>query len=94
MAHHWGAYSVSTMRVISFDATAQHGTAIISADDSVWIAVAPKKWDMASWFWWWLCPSDKKAMVILKNKDGSEVRTKAIRIAKKHVHISSLSKEG
>jgi hypothetical protein len=77
-----------TLRVIKLDATAQHGTALIAADDAVWVTVALPWWDLSARLWWWLCPHDKKAMLDLTVKDGGRVRTRAIRIARKHVRLS------
>ena len=66
-----------------------YGTAMIAADDSVWIAIQPKWWDLAIWIWWWLCPSDQKSAVTIRVDDGmggaDRVRTRAVRVAKKYV---------
>jgi hypothetical protein len=67
------------------------GTALIASDDSVWITVSPKWWDLATWFWWWLCPADQKAVMKLHRADGAGgsvlVRTRAVRMARRHVRV-------
>lgn len=78
-----------TLKVVSLDATAQHGTAIIAKDDSVWISIAPRWWDLASWLWWWLAPSDKKAWLNLATAGGQHVRTRAIRLARSYVRMGA-----
>ena len=67
-------------------------TALVAADDSVWVAVTVRWWDLASILWWWLCPSDRKAWVTLRLHDAPAVRTRAIRIANRHVRIGSVAR--
>lgn len=74
------------MKVIKVDARDQHGTALIASDESVWVTVAPPWWDAASWLWWWLCPYDRKAWVILRT-DSGHFRSRAIRVAHRHARI-------
>ena len=78
---------MTVMKVIGIDARAQHGTALVAIDDSVWVAVCPAWWDFASRLWWWLAPADRKAWVVLAVADGTHVRTRAIRISSRHVRI-------
>ena len=82
---------------VDFELTAPtYGTAMIADDDSVWIAVQPNWSDLATWIWWWLCPSDRKSYVTITVGDGvggvDRVRTRAVRVAKKHVRVRNLTK--
>lgn len=82
---------------IEFEITGPvYGAALIAEDDSVWLAVRPRWWDLATWLWWWLSPSDRKASVKLAVGDGiggsTVIRTRAVRISKKFVRIKGLSK--
>ena len=83
---------MTTMKVVEVDATQQHGTALIDGEDSVWITLAPRVYDLATWFWWWLAPADKKAWVTLNTSDGRKVRSRAIRVARRHVRIRGMVK--
>lgn len=78
------------MDVIKYDAREYVGTAIIAVDESVWIAVQPAWWDIPTRVWWWLAPSERKAYVVLTNKSGHKVRTRAICVARKHVRIGAV----
>ena len=80
---------MTTMKVVTLDSYEQHGTALISSDDSVCVVYAPKQWDFASMLWWWFCPGDKKGFVTLTTRDKRRVRAKAIRVAHRHVRIGS-----
>ncbi len=75
-----------------------YGTALVAQDDSVWIAVQPRWWDLATWVWWWFAPSDRKATVTLRVDDGvggsTAVRTRAVRVSKKFVRVRGLGKMG
>lgn len=78
---------MTDLRVIGFDAREFTGTALLASDDSIWIAVHLRWWDVATALWWWLTPTDKKAYVILHTTAGRRVRTRAIRVARRHVRI-------
>ncbi len=80
---------MTSMRIISLDTREVHGTVLIRPDDSVWVCVSPRRWDFATWLWWWLCPHDKKVWTVVKTESGQEVRCRAIRISKKHVHLGT-----
>jgi len=84
---------MTTMKVVTLDAYEQHGTAIIAPDDTVWIAYCPRPWDLATRLWWFFCPVDKKGWMTLTTKDGRKVRTRAIRVAHRHVRIGQAQVE-
>lgn len=67
--------------------------ALISrADDSIWLVVPIRWWDLATLIWWFFCPSDKRAKVRLTLHDGSKVSCRAMRVASRHVFIRGFSK--
>lgn len=82
---------------IEFELTGPaYGTALVSDDDSVWIAIQPRWWDIATWFWWWFCPFDRKSVVTIRVADGvggaTRVKTRAIRVAKKFVRVKGVGR--
>jgi hypothetical protein len=62
-------------------------TALLAKDGSVWISVKLRWWDLATLGWWWLCPVDKRAWVTITTSGGQQVRTRAIRVATRSVHV-------
>lgn len=64
-----------------------HETALVSSDGAVWIALSPAWYDLASWVWWFFSPGDRRAFVVLHTESGAKVRTRAIRIARKHIKL-------
>lgn len=78
---------MTTLDVVELDARTSHETALIRKDGTVWVAVAPQWWDLATWLWWWLCPLSKKAWVTIKTGDGRFIRSRAVRVAKAYVII-------
>lgn len=73
------------MTVVELDAKTSHETALVRKDGTVWIAIAPAWWDLATWLWWWLCPLSKKAWVTIKTNDNRRIRSRAVRVAKNYV---------
>ena len=71
--------------VIELDARTAHETAIIRKDGSVYIAISPAWWDLATWVWWWLCPLSKKTWITLTTNDERRIRSRAVRVAKSYV---------
>jgi hypothetical protein len=61
--------------------------ALVAADDSVWLVVPVRWWDLATIGWWLLCPADRKACVMLTMVDGSKAQFKAVRVASRHVRV-------
>jgi len=78
---------MTTIETIEFDARKHHGTALKDKTGAVYITVAPGPFDVATWLWWWLAPSDKRVWVHLRTGDGQKVRARAIRIATRLVTI-------
>jgi len=83
---------VTTSKIVRAATYDEHGLGMLAADDSVWVTVSPSWWDLASWLWWWLCPSDRKAWVILTNSNGEHFRIRGIRISRKHVRLRNVPK--
>jgi hypothetical protein len=71
-----------------------YGTALIAQDESVWIAINPKWWDLASWVWWWFCPRSRSARVLIRSRDSSggivNVRSKAICVARNYARVNGM----
>ena len=61
--------------------------AFIASDDSVWLVVSSRWWDIATWLWWWLHPSDKRARLRLKLRDERVLSVMAVRVATRHVRL-------
>ena len=80
---------MTTMSVVELDARTAHETALVAKNGTVWIAIAPAWWDIATRFWWWLCPLSKKAWVTLNTNDNRRIRSRAVRVAKSYVILGS-----
>ena len=67
------------------------GTAFLSIDDdSVWVPVPLRWWDLATLLWWVFLPSDRQAKASLTLFDGKKVSVRLARVATKHVRIRGL----
>jgi hypothetical protein len=66
--------------------------ALIGHDDSIWLVVPLRWWDLATLAWWLFVPVDKKATVNLTLAEGKKVKCKAVRVATKHVRVRGLVK--
>jgi hypothetical protein len=80
---------MTTMSVVELDARTAHETALVARDGTVWIAIAPAWWDLATWLWWWLCPLSKKAWVTLTTNDKRKIRSRAVRVARSYVLLGT-----
>lgn len=58
---------------------------ISSADDSIWLVVPLRWWDLSTLLWWVFMPSDRKASATLTMTDGTKVSVKIVRVATRHV---------
>jgi hypothetical protein len=66
---------------------ADNELALISSDDSVWLVVPLRWWDLSTLLWWLLCPQDRKAKVRLTLGNGVVVSCNAVRVASKHAVV-------
>lgn len=74
--------NVRRIEVTTQDLT--HPCFLIREDGSVWAVLLVRWWDIATWLWWWLCPSDKKSVICMRLSDGLSLRCPARRIATKY----------
>ncbi len=62
--------------------------ALLASDDSVWLVIPLRWWDLSTLLFWLLCPADKKALVRLRMTDQEKVSFRAVRVATRHVRLS------
>jgi len=79
--------SAPHVNALDLGSRSAHETALIAKDGSVWVAVSPAWWDLASWLWWWFSPADRRAIVILYTANEVAVRVRALRIARKSIAL-------
>jgi hypothetical protein len=76
-----------SVKEIELDIEAVSDLALIASDDSVWLVVMMRWWDIATWLWWFLHPADKRARLKLTMKDERIVSVKAVRVATRHARL-------
>lgn len=76
------------LKSISLNVEAAEELALISSvDDSVWLVISFKWYDLATLVWWILTPSTKRATIVLTLHGGEKIRAKCVRIANRHARI-------
>jgi hypothetical protein len=78
---------MSRVKSIELEIESTRDLALIASDDAVWLVVAARWWDIATWLWWWLHPSDKRARLTLTLRDERRISVKAVRVATQHVRL-------
>lgn len=81
---------MTTLHVAKYDGDEHTGTALLASDDSIWVAVSLRWWDVATLVFWWLVPSDKKGWATLTTTSGQRVRMRVYRVARSFVRIRNL----
>lgn len=69
-----------------------HPIGLVAGDGSLWVTMVIPWWDLAGRFWWWLAPSDKRAIIKLRLTNGQYYRTRALRVAAAHVKIHAIER--
>ena len=85
---------MSALRQIEIATEGAQDLALISNDDAVWLVVSLRWWDLATWLWWLLCPSDRKAWVRLSLSSGRTFRLRALRVASRHLRVGRMKDTG
>lgn len=76
------------LKSIRLDVEAARNLALVSSsDDSVWLVVSFKWYELATVFWWLLTPSERRARVRLNLYGGGEVSAFAVQVATRHARI-------
>lgn len=78
---------MASLRSVELEVEGTKDLALIGADNSVWLVVPLRWWDLATLIWWLFAPSDKKAQVTLTLGDNSKVKFRAVRVATRHVRV-------
>ncbi len=82
---------MSDLKSVELDLSGTAELALVNADDSVWLVVPLRWWDLATLAWWIFCPSDRKATVKLTLHGGQKVTCRAVRVASRHARIRGFS---
>lgn len=64
---------------------------ISTVDDSVWLVVPIRWWDLATLIWWLFCPADRRAKVRLTLYGGQTSRFRAVRVASRYARVSGIA---
>jgi hypothetical protein len=80
------------LKAVEIEVEGTRDLALISTDDSVWIVIPHRWWDLATLIWWVFCPVDKKARVKLTMHGGEKVTFWAARVATRHVRLRGMVK--
>jgi hypothetical protein len=78
---------MAALKTIEIAVEGTRDLALISADDSVWLVVPLRWWDLSTLLWWFFAPTDRKASVTLTMNTGEKVSFRAVRVATRHVKI-------
>lgn len=81
---------MTAMKSIEVEVEGARDLALIGSDDSVWLVVPLRWWDLSVLVWWLFAPLDRKARVTLTMGGGQKVRFRAIRVASRHVRVRGI----
>jgi hypothetical protein len=81
---------MATLKSIELEVEGTKDLALLAADDSVWLVIPIRWYDLATIIWWLLAPADRRANVTLTTKAGTEtqkVKFRAMRVASRHIRV-------
>ena len=81
---------MAAVKEIQIEVKGARDLALIGNDDSVWLVVPLRWWDLSTIFFWLLMPADRKSTINLKMGNGERVSFKAVRVAKRHVKVQGM----
>jgi hypothetical protein len=84
---------MATLKAVELEFSGTKDLALIGGDDSVWLVVPMRWWDLATLFFWLFLPTDRKSSVTLtlSEEGGSKkVKFKAVRVATRFVRVRGL----
>jgi hypothetical protein len=78
---------MAALKQIKIEVKGARDLALISSDDSVWLVVPLRWWDLSTLLFWFFLPVDKKADIDIQTTSGEKVAVKAVRVAKRHIKV-------
>lgn len=78
---------MSALKSIELELEGTRDLALIARDDSVWLVVPLRWWDLATLGWWLLVPADRKSKIKLTLGSGEMVAFRAVRVATRHARL-------
>lgn len=79
---------MTSLKTVEVSVEGARDLALVSSlNDSVWLVVPLRWWDLSTFIWWFFAPVDKKARVTLTLGDGVKVSCRAVRVATRHVRV-------
>jgi len=83
---------MAALKGIALDVQGAKDLALLNtADDSVWIVVSLRWWDVATLAWFFLTPADRRARVTLTLQGAGKVSCWAVRVATRHARVRGFS---
>jgi hypothetical protein len=79
--------SSAQVKSLEIEAGTVKDLALIDQTDGIWLVYPLRWWDLATWIWWHVTPSDRRATVTLTNRAGVKFKCKAVRVAARHVRV-------
>lgn len=83
---------MSAVKEVAVELTGARDLALIGNDDSIWLVVPLRWWDLSTLLYWLFLPSDKRAFINLRMYNGEQVRVRAARVAKRYVRLTGTYK--
>lgn len=84
---------MAALKQIELEVSGVQDLALVGSDDSVWLVVPLRWWDLSTLIWWLFVPNDKKARVKLTFAESrtaankTKVSFRAVRVASKHIRV-------
>jgi hypothetical protein len=83
---------VAGVKQISVEVAGAKDLALIGNDDTVWLVVPIRWWDLSTILFWLLLPSDRRAYINLTLANGTKVKCKAARVATRYMKTTGIYK--
>jgi|HubBroStandDraft_2_1064218.scaffolds.fasta_scaffold01263_20 hypothetical protein len=83
---------MTSLKTIELEIAGTRDLALLAADDSIWLVVPIRWWDLSTIVWWLFCPADRSARVKLTVRSDSDTRVvsfRAVRVASRHVRVGA-----
>lgn len=78
---------MAALKQIKIEVKGAKDLALIGNDDSVWLVVPLRWWDLSTLLFWFFLPADRKADLDIQTTNGEKVAVKAVRVAKRHMKV-------
>jgi hypothetical protein len=78
---------MASIKTIAVEIEGTRDLVLVAEDDSIWLVVPLRWWDLSTILWWLLIPANRKANITITTDKAQKVSLRAVHIASRWIRV-------